>query len=172
MKRILKEGDDWGIELPSTSIGGTILCLLVNFLLRRTLRFLTAGRDGLEDLLYTGGSSVEEWLDLLLDRVLDLASLLVEGDVRGEDAAEFVDRSRQAVRNVLEAALNLRRELIGTGLNPLEFGNHGVTESVDLGLGEGVGGGCAFDNLLGSGRGPIPGRVGVNRWQTEIRGVT
>lgn len=51
-----------------------------------------------------------------------------------------MDRSRQTVRNVLEAALNLRRELVGTGLNSLEFSEHSVTEFVDLRLSEYVGG--------------------------------
>jgi len=58
--------------------------------------------------LHTTGGGIKEWLDLLLDRVLELSGLLVEGSVGGNDAAEFMDRSGQTVRNILEATLNLR----------------------------------------------------------------
>lgn len=133
------------------SISGTVLGPLLDPLLGRFLCFLTARRNGLEDLPHTGGSSVEEWLDLLLNRIPDLASLFVEGGVGGEDPAKFMDRSRQTVGNVLEAALNLRRELVGTSLNFLEFGEHSVTEVVDLRLSERIGRGCGFDDLVGSG---------------------
>ena len=99
--------------------------------------------------MHTRGSSVEEWLDLLLNSILDLPGLLIERSVGGEDTAELMDGSRQAVRNVLEAALNLRWELVGAGLNPLEFGKHSVTKLVDLGLSEYIGGRSGLDNLLG-----------------------
>lgn len=75
----------------------------------------------------------------MLDCVLGLADLLVEGNVGGEDAAKLMDRSRQTIRNVLEAVLNLRGELVGTRLNLLKFGNHGVAELVDLRLGKNIG---------------------------------
>lgn len=129
----------------------SILCVLLDPPLGRFLCFLTTRRNSLEYLLHAGGSSVEEWLDLLLDRVLNFGCLLVKGSVGGKDAAEFVDRSSQAVGNVLEVALNLRRELIGTGLNLLEFGKHGVTEFVDLRLSDYIGGGSGFDDLVGGG---------------------
>ena len=122
------------------SISGTILCRLSNLLLGRFFYILTTRRDGLEDLLHTRGSGVENWLYLLSNSIPDLADLLVEGSFGGEDTSEFVDRSGQTVRNVLEAVLNLGWELIGASLNLFEFGEHSVAELVDLRLGEHVGG--------------------------------
>lgn len=127
-------------ELLGMPIGGTILCFL--------LRFLTTRRNNLEDLLHTRGSSVEKWFDPLLNRILDLAGLLAEGGVGGGDTAKLVDRNRQTVRNILEAGLNVRWEFGGTGLDLPELRKHGVTEVVDLGLSDCVGGGGGVDDLL------------------------
>jgi len=138
-------------ELLGTPIGGTILRVL--------LRFPTTRRNNLEDLLHTRGGGVEEWFDPLLGRVLDLAGLLVERGVGGGDTAELMDRSRQTVRNVLEASLNLRREFGGTGLDLLELNEHSVTEAVDLSLGDYVGGGGGLDDLLSGERGLVAVRI-------------
>lgn len=100
---------------------------------------------------------MEEWLNLLLNSILDLTGLLVEGSVGGDNTAEIMDGSRQTVRNVLEAALNLRWELVGAGLDLLEFGKHGVTELVNLGLGDYIGGRSGLDDLVGGNRGPVSG---------------
>ena len=132
-------------------IGGTILRIL--------LCFFTTRRNNLEDLLHTRGGGVEEWFDPLLDRIPDLAGLLVEGGFGGGDTAELVDRSRQTVRNVLEASLNLSREVGGTGLDLLELNEHSVAEAVDFSLSEGVGGGGGLDDLLSGERGLVAVRV-------------
>jgi len=138
-------------ELLGAPIGGTILHIL--------LGFLTTRRNNLENLLHTRGGGVEERIDPLLDRILDLSGLLVEGGVRGGDRAELIDRSRQTVRNVLEASLNLRREFGGTGLDLLELNEHSVTEAGDLGLSDHVGGGGGLDDLLGGERGLVAVRI-------------
>lgn len=109
---------------------------------------MTTGRNNLQNLLHTRGSGIKKWLDFLLNRVLELPGLLVEGSFGGDDTAKFMDGSRQTVRNILEATLNLGRQLVGTGLNLLEFGEHGVAELMNLRLGEYVGGGSGLDNLL------------------------
>ena len=128
-------------------IGGTILRIL--------LHLLTTGRNGLEDLLHTSGGGVKEWADLLLNRILDLGGLLVEGGVGGDDTVDLMHRGRQTVRNVLEAALNLRREFGSTVPNLLEVGKHGVAEFVDFRLSGCVGGGGGLDDTLGSERGLV-----------------
>jgi len=138
-------------ELLGLPIGGTILRLL--------LRFLTTRRDNLEDLLHTRGSGVEEGFDPLLNRILDLAGLLVEGGVGGDDTAKLVDRSRQTFRNVLEAGLNVRREFGGTGLDLPKLREHGVTEAVDLRMSDCVGGGGGLHDLLSGERGLVSVRT-------------
>jgi len=154
VERILRGGTR-DTELLGMSIGGAILCILLDLLLSPFLCFLTAGRNDLHNLLHTTGGGIKEWLDLLLDRVLELSGLLVEGSVGGNDAAEFMDRSGQTVRNILEATLNLRGELVGAGLDLLKFGKHGVAELVDLRLGECIGGGSGINDFVSGERGPV-----------------